>query len=45
MVCFFIFAVIKDSKNPYYGFKMIKPVTMFCQVFKVEICEANTTVT
>ena len=45
MVCFFIFAVIKDSKNPYYGFKMIKPVTTFCQVFKVEICEANTTVT
>ena len=42
---FFIFAVINDSKNPYYGFKMIKPVTTFCQVFKVEICEANTTVT
>ena len=42
---FFIFAVINDSKNPYYGFKMIKLVTTFCQVFKVEICEANTTVT
>ena len=45
MVCFFIFAVINDSKNPYYGVKMIKPVTTFCQVIKVEICEANTTVT
>ena len=26
-------------------YNAIKPVTSFCQVFKVEICEANTTVT
>ena len=26
-------------------FNAIKPVTSFCQVFKVEICKANTTVT
>ena len=26
-------------------YNAIKPITSFCQVFKVEICEANTTVT
>ena len=26
-------------------YNAIKPVTSFCQVFKVEICKANTTVT